>query len=401
MLRQEVQQTAYIVIVTMGCAVSTDGAVNDNELQGLYSAIPNDNNNDHNDNDSNSNNIDDRPTAVTKPPTTNMPMSKSCCRETVMHHSLFLLCQSSPSSSSSPPSSSTANNVSTNRVSGAYENKSSSSIGSNDINEHKISATTTPFHPNPLSTLQTPSPAAVNKGSSQRQSWTDTTTNSILATITLENETDDSNYNDYVVPSPISASFASLSSQNADEEGNDACKNNDDVATIKDASKSSIMMSIMHNELSNDDNATKRHDKNKDVALRLKKKDDEDDDNNDEFLFSPKTTIDISRELLDYSHLSDSFVLEQKRSHQPPRRLFDEDEDFAEEGGVEMEEEDGGEGALQQLSTSSILFMSMSTSLLDVETSFESYSGLDTSFESSGSAQHDDDISNALAHFAE
>lgn len=161
------------------------------------------------------------------------------------------------------------------------------------------------------------------------------------------------------------------------------------------------MMSIMHNELSNDDNATKRHDKNKDVALRLKKKDDEDDDNNDEFLFSPKTTIDISRELLDYSHLSDSFVLEQKRSHQPPRRLFDEDEDFAEEGGGEMEEEDGGEGALQQLSTSSILFMSMSTSLLDVETSFESCSGLDTSFESSGSAQHDDDISNALAHFAE
>ena len=386
----------------MGCTVITNGAVNDNVLRGLYSTFPSDNNNGHNDNsnDSNSNNIDDRPTAVTKPPTTNMPMSKSCCRETVMHHSLFLLCQSSPSSSSSPPSSSTANSVSTSRVNSANENKSSSTIGSNDINEHKISATTTPFHPNPLSQLQTPSPAAVNKGSSQRQSWTDTTANSILATITPENEINDSNYNDYVVPSPISASFASLSSQNADEEGNDACKNNDDVATIKDASKSSIMMSIMHNELSNDDNATKRHDKNKDVALRLKKKDDEDDDNNDEFLFSPKTTIDISRELLDYSHLSDSFVLEQKRSHQPPRRLFDEDEDFAEEGGGEMEEEDGGEGALQQLSTSSILFMSMSTSLLDVETSFESCSGLDTSFESSGSA-HEHDISNALAHFAE
>ena len=159
-------------------------------------------------------------------------------------------------------------------------------------------------------------------------------------------------------------------------------------------------MSIMqNNEVSEYDNATKS-DNNKNVALRVKNEDDENDDNNDEFLFSPKTTIDISRELLDYSHLSDSFVLEQKRSHQPPRRLFDEDEDFAEEGGGEMEEEDGGEGALQQLSTSSILFMSMSTSLLDVETSFESCSGLDTSFESSGSA-HEHDISNALAHFAE
>ena len=159
-------------------------------------------------------------------------------------------------------------------------------------------------------------------------------------------------------------------------------------------------MSIMqNNEVSEYDNATKS-DNNKNVALRVKNEDDENDDNNDEFLFSPKTTIDISRELLDYSHLSDSFVLEQKRSHQPPRRLFDEDEDFTEEGGGEMEEEDGGEGALQQLSTSSILFMSMSTSLLDVETSFESCSGLDTSFESSGSA-HEHDISNALAHFAE
>mmetsp|Transcript_25627 Transcript_25627/g.55128 ORF Transcript_25627/g.55128 Transcript_25627/m.55128 type:complete len:807 (-) Transcript_25627:82-2502(-) len=68
--------------------------------------------------------------------------------------------------------------------------------------------------------------------------------------------------------------------------------------------------------------------------------DDDDDENGDCFIninteeeascmsagntFSPRKSVDISRELLDYSHLEESFILESKRSHQPPRRLFDD-----------------------------------------------------------------------------
>ena len=54
----------------------------------------------------------------------------------------------------------------------------------------------------------------------------------------------------------------------------------------------------------------------------------EGDEEEESFLmFSPKQSVDISRELLDYSHLEESYILEQKRSHQPPRRLFDEEEE--------------------------------------------------------------------------
>lgn len=41
---------------------------------------------------------------------------------------------------------------------------------------------------------------------------------------------------------------------------------------------------------------------------------------------SPRESVDISRELLDYSQLEESFILEAQRSHQAPRRLFDEDD---------------------------------------------------------------------------
>ena len=148
------------------------------------------------------------------------------------------------------------------------------------------------------------------------------------------------------------------------------------------------MSTILHN-LSSYDKSNKTNDDDDAVSVVVDN-DDDNDTTTDEFLFSPKSSIDISRELLDYSHLSDSFVLEQKRSHQPPRRLFDDDDDDdiigeEDEGG---EEEEDVEGILHQ-STSSMFFMSMSHSLLDAETSFESCSGVDTSFESFG--VHEDD----------
>lgn len=146
-------------------------------------------------------------------------------------------------------------------------------------------------------------------------------------------------------------------------------------------------LSILHNLSKNHDDNNYKNDKynsnNDDTGVL-------DDDDNDEFLFSPKISVDISREILDYSHLSDSYILEQKRSHQPPRRLFDDygnedidpihivDDSVGEDGG-----EDESEGNTLTLSTSSLLFTSMSNSLLDVETSFES-NGVDTSFESLG-----------------
>ena len=62
-------------------------------------------------------------------------------------------------------------------------------------------------------------------------------------------------------------------------------------------------------------------------------------DDNERSVLSPHASVDISRELLDYSHLSESFVLGQaKRSFQSPRRLFDED--CGDENGDDGEEED-------------------------------------------------------------
>ena len=113
----------------------------------------------------------------------------------------------------------------------------------------------------------------------------------------------------------------------------------------------------------------------------------EDDGENDEFLFSPKSTIDISQELLDYSHLSESYILEHKRSHQPPRRLFDDDDDDVDDESNHADDNDddnhgyyvvegdvAGDNNHDGSFISSMLFMSMSTSLLDAETSFESCS---------------------------
>ncbi|KAL7534771.1 hypothetical protein ACHAXR_006064 [Thalassiosira sp. AJA248-18] len=50
---------------------------------------------------------------------------------------------------------------------------------------------------------------------------------------------------------------------------------------------------------------------------------------------SPRLSVDISRELLDYSTLEESYILDSKRSHQSPRRLFDKDDEVV---IVEMDE---------------------------------------------------------------
>mmetsp|Transcript_462 Transcript_462/g.1024 ORF Transcript_462/g.1024 Transcript_462/m.1024 type:complete len:749 (+) Transcript_462:196-2442(+) len=67
----------------------------------------------------------------------------------------------------------------------------------------------------------------------------------------------------------------------------------------------------------------------------------DDHDNGNELMnqYSPRTSVDISRELLDYSALDESYILGHVKSHQSPRRLFDDDDDD-EDDVLMMEEEE-------------------------------------------------------------
>ncbi|KAL3757504.1 hypothetical protein ACHAWU_000901 [Discostella pseudostelligera] len=374
----------------MGCAASTSGVVNDNVLRS-YSSFPNDNGSDSADNNSINKCHCGHLKATGAPTMSTGDTAKD--NDCLVHHSLLLLCQSSPSPSPSPPA------VDKSNINRVHAPKKSSSIVNGDNNNYNSGTSTrnATLHPPPA--LQTP---PVRKSKSQPL-WEDTTTENSILTTTRNHKSKDDHDNSNNAPSPINASFASSlsSSQNADEE----CHTRHDFSStttinssIKDAStimtssyhrNEQSTLSILHNLSSHHDDNIHKNDKynsnNDDTGVL-------EDDDNDEFLFSPKTSIDISRELLDYSHFSDSYVLEQKRSHQQPRRLFDDcgnedidsisivDDSVGEDG---PEEEEESEGNTLTLSTSSLLFMSMSNSLLDVETSFES-SGVDTSFESLG-----------------